>query len=451
VATRLSSVLAVMNKGATPKPVAEPKMKPEENPGVKAKTPEPAKAPADTKPADPAKPAAETVPASDPAAKPADPEPPAPAPAKPAKTKKEPDVEGAVERGFDRIADKLKQQPAQPAPKPAESESALTAKDKSKLAVFKEMAKSNPELATLPGQFEAFVKAEKDYVAKWTAENPGKKFDPTADDHSEFYDEHEPQYDPDEYVEAKASMIARDTVDSRLKADREKSEQAARTASIEQRGVALAKESADELAAAVAGEGITLKKLEAEDPFAFREVKRASEEMATIAKEAVRLFSPDSTTPLDPKNPVHGVLFNRLLAYEGEIQRLEPEDRVKAGPNGRPLQFATLADFQEMSAAQQAKHWTLAMEPVAMKSLLVRDLAAEVNKEISAAEKAAEARLGKKSVQKPPVSPATTAAKPADTKPPSITAGDRIVTPIPPAAATAEDRLAWVARAGMRG
>lgn len=426
-------------------------MKPEDNPGMKAKTPEPPK-PDAAKP-EPKEPDAATPVAASVEQTPAKPE---ETPAKPSKAKKDADVEGSIERGFERIAEKLKPQPTAP-PKPQEPENGLSAKDKSKLAVFKEMAKSNPELATLPGQFEAFVKAEKEYVAKWTAENPGKKFDPSSEDHAEFYDEHEPQYDPDEYVDAKASMIARDTVDNRLKADREKAEQAARAASIDQRGAEMAKESADELASAVAGEGVTLKKLEKEDPFAFREVKRASKEMATLAKETVRLFSPDSTAHFDPNNPVHQVLFNRLIAYESEIQQLDPEDRVKVGPNGRPLQFATLEDFQGMSASQQAKHWTLAMEPAAMKSLLVRDLAAEVNKEISAAEKAAEARIGKRSAQKPttpPATPSSAATKTTDSKPlsspPSVTAGDRTVTPIPPATATIEDRLAWVANAGRR-
>lgn len=346
------------------------------------------------------------------------------------------DVADRIEKGFEKVAKKLEKQ----APKEEKTPdtSGLSKKDADKLRVFEEMAKEkSDEYGNLPAQFKAFVAKEAKYRAAWEKKNPGETFDPNSDDHSDFYEQNEPVFEQDDYVDARAELKSAELFDRKQKALEEKMSKREREAQFEKVAKEAVADVGDALATSLKGEKTDLKTLAAEDPVQAKYIKEAQGDLENLVSELFKVFTPDKNSkPFDGENKVHGVLYNQLQSYEDGLLQMEPQDTMMGNKR-----FTTIERFAKMSPEQQARHWSVFLEPKLVKDYLIQDFSKMVKDKISEDEQLWSQRVSKNGGQSSGKTPAKSPeAKSTDTKPsakktpaPSVSGGDRTTTPIAPA------------------
>lgn len=359
----------------------------------------------------------------------------------------EDDVADRIEKGFEKVAKKLEKQ-APKEEKPSDSNS-LSKRDADKLRVFEEMAKEkSDEYGNLPAQFKAFVAKEAKYKAAWEKKNPGETFDPTADDHSEFYEQNEPVFEQDDYVDARAELRASEAFERKQKAFEEKMAKREREESIEKTAREATADVGDALATAIKGEKVSMKSLSSEDPVEAEYAKEVQGELETLVGELYKVFGRGGGKPFNEDNETHKGLEKRLFRYEGELLQLEPSE-IMMGDR----QFTTLARFGKMSPDQKERHWTIFLEPDLVKHYMVHEYSEKVKAKISAHEGAWSQRVSKNSGQQNGKTPtkaqesktATQAPVAKKTPSPSVSGGDRSATPIAPAKGAETNPLAAMA------
>jgi hypothetical protein len=360
----------------------------------------------------------------------------------------EDDVADRIEKGFEKVAKKLEKQ-APKEEKPSDSNS-LSKRDADKLRVFEEMAKEkSDEYGNLPSQFKAFVAKEAKYKAAWEKKNPGETFDPTADDHSEFYEQNEPVFDQDDYVDARAELKASEAFERKQKALEEKMSEREKKAQFEKTAKEAISDVGDALATALKGEKTDLKSLASEDPVQAKYVKEAQGELENLVEELFKVFTMDpNSKKFDQNDKVHSVLYKQLQSYEDQLLQMEPQETMMG-----QKRFTTIDRFAKMSPDQQARHWSVFVEPKLVKDYLVQDFSAMVKAKISEDEQLWEKRVSKNSGQqngKTPAKaqdskPATQAPAAKKTPSPSVSGGDRSATPIAPAKGAETNPLAAMA------
>ena len=359
---------------------------------------------------------------------------------KPRKPRVEPeeeddDVADRIEKGFEKVAKKLEKQ----APKEEKADPiGLSKKDADKLRVFEEMAKEKgDEYGDLPAQFKSFVSKEAKYKAAWEKKNPGEAFDPNSDDHSDFYEQNEPVFEQDDYVDARAELKSAELFDRKQKALEEKMSKREREAQFEKVAKEAAADVGDALATSLKGEKTDLKTLAAEDPVQAKYIKEAQGDLENLVSELFKVFTPDKNSkPFDGENKVHGVLYNQLQSYEDGLLQMEQQDTMMGNKR-----FTTIERFAKMSPEQQARHWSVFLEPKLVKDYLIQDFSKMVKDKITEDEQLWSQRVSKNGVQSSGKTPAKSSeAKSTDTKPaakktpaPSVSGGDRTATPIAPA------------------
>jgi hypothetical protein len=371
-------------------------------------------------------------------------------PKKPRKQRVEPededdDVVDRIEKGFDKVAKKLEKQ----APKEEKADpNGLSKRDADKLRVFEEMAKEKgDEYGDLPAQFKSFVAKEAKYKAAWEKKNPGETFNP--DDHEEFYDQNSPQYEDDDYVDTRAELKASEAFERKQKAQDEKAAKREREAQFEKSAKEAVSDVGDALATALKGEKTDLKSLASEDPVQAKYVREAQGELETLVEELFKVFTPEQNSKrFDENNKAHSVLYTQLQSYEDGLLQMEPQETMMGNKR-----FTTIERFAKMSPEQQARHWSVFLEPKLVKDYLVQDFSAMVKAKISEDEQLWSQRVSKNGVQSNGKTPAKNPdAKPAESKPaakktpaPSVSGGDRTTTPITPAKAVDSNPLAAMA------
>lgn len=103
-----------------------------------------------------------------------------------------------VERAVRPLVDKLT---------PQEPKIDLSERDKKRLEVIRHLESTNPAYKGLTVKTLDFWRREKDYKEAWEAKNPDQPFEPGAEDHSSFYQKHEPQFTDDDLEAARESLI----------------------------------------------------------------------------------------------------------------------------------------------------------------------------------------------------------------------------------------------------
>lgn len=98
-------------------------------------------------------------------------------------------------------------EPAKPEPAPTPV-SALTARQQRTLQVIQEMQENDPDYQGVPlvNQLNRFYALERDYIARWQKDNPGQKFNRSADEHNDFFATSMPDYTDDAYEDARARL-----------------------------------------------------------------------------------------------------------------------------------------------------------------------------------------------------------------------------------------------------
>lgn len=97
----------------------------------------------------------------------------------------------------------------------------LTPKQRSKHEVLVEMAKAQPDrYSAAPAEYLTSLKAAESYKLEWQKQNPGKRFDPSNEEHDSFFEAVEPQYDEDDYADARSNLKLR-PIQEQLKVTKE--------------------------------------------------------------------------------------------------------------------------------------------------------------------------------------------------------------------------------------
>lgn len=254
------------------------------------------------------------------------------------------------------------------------------------VAAIEHLEKTNPKYKGKLEAFKKFARAEAEHIAKWEKEN-GRKFDPTDEEHSEWYDKHEPDIDPDDITEARVEITAerrarelveRETGSTRKEIDTLKLERDLERAerpipNFLQRNIAkLATAMGEDVAKAIS-ELKENESLEARDPAAHQALNAILPDLSNQTIAAARIFGTEGRA-YNPKDPHHVAVAQAAPELEAVILEL-PADQQKT-PDGRT--FAKLDEWAGMSDSDKAKHWTIDANSM---SLFLANKAAEKAKE----------------------------------------------------------------------
>lgn len=237
----------------------------------------------------------------------------------------------------------------------------LTDKQRETLEVMDFLGKKDSEYSTLVERTMNFWKAEEKYVADWKAKNPDKEFKLDDEEHAEWYEKHEPQYDDEKFASAreqfKANEIERNTLDKvrreterkeRLDTERKRQETEAETITAEVQTAefemikALAPESEQHFL--VDGKPVLTdaqwEKFSEEDPAAAKILRKEGDYLGRKLKELKRLDRYPNTYLPDEKNQLHVALAQLALEKEDKILALPPEQQLHEG-----RRFLTMAEL----------------------------------------------------------------------------------------------------------
>lgn len=284
----------------------------------------------------------------------------------------------------DEIAERVAQRMA---PKATESKpDELSPDDKASREVLEFMARENPEYGRLLKQFDAFIPAEKSYRETWQKANPSKTYDPADTEHEDFYSANDPiqtEEDQEAFDRASNRLEARKTAETIVS---EKEQERARQEAVRTVTGKLKSHDAEitsELIRAVDPElgkiDLKKRKLRDEDPLAEAAVRPYLPALAAMTAELVKAFTPGLNYQFRDDNPLHTEIVRSIYGYENELLKLPSEQQL--ADDGRRL--AAIEDYNKMSPAEKAKHWTIWMEPNAVRALLVRDFAAKAREDLT--------------------------------------------------------------------
>lgn len=312
----------------------------------------------------------------------------------------------------DGVAERMKP-PAVKAPGPVE----LSEEDQLNRNVLEFMAKEQPDFGRLLKRFDAFIPAEKSYREKWEKENPGETYDPSATDHEEFYKANDPiqtEQDQEAFDRAQNRFEARQEADKTYseREDKRLYNEAVKevTGKLKTHDVDITKE----MLAAVDPElaKIDLKKLKEKDPFAAIAMRPYAGSLIAMTAELEKAFTPNLNYQITAGNPLHDAIVHSIFEYEKELLALPAEEQLNDGRRLAPIE-----QYNKMSKADRDRHWTIWMEPKAVKALLVRDFSNKVREDLNVLRTAAGKPVIGSAASEPPkkVEPKPK-DKPVDTK-----------------------------------
>jgi len=305
-------------------------------------------------------------------------------------------------------ASQIREDP-KPEPKPE-----LPDKVQSKMALFEELEQHDVAFKGIVKQVVDFKKVggiEDQYRAEWLKENPGEKFDPNDDEHTEWYADNDPtnQFDDidDQIAAAERRIIKREAREEALKiwseenSKRQSEERRQRIAPIAEQtatdSVLEALEAIDpKLVEVVKKDGE--KGLADEDPIALKLVSQAAQIFSPLITETIKI-SEGLVAPTQ-SNPIHAKIEEVMMSIENSVLALEPSDRIKVETiGGRQVQkrFATMEDFANMPAEKRSRYWTVGKDEVLYK--LRSDQKTIIKQEYDQITTAVKKRYGQSSAQ----------------------------------------------------
>lgn len=324
-------------------------------------------------------------------------------------------VSDALSKGGTKPADKLEKGP----------EDKLSADERKQFVVYKELEQIDP--TRYKGVTDKYLKSLdeiSDYVKTWSKDNPGVKFDPDDDQHNTFFQRVEPAVDEDDWVDAKASIRARDIAARAVAPVNERMQQMERDRAktalepfVQQKQLEavhhLVEHFDPEVAAAIRKQD-GIKELGEKDPITASILTSTAETLGTIAAEVVRLHDEVGGVPYSATNAVHREIADFILGQEHRISSLPPHEKERDGK-----MFIGRQQYQQLSDDQKARYWFLNQDDVIY--LLAQKYASQAKKlrdsKIDEFNKTAD-KLGFKKIEAPKTTPATEEKKPKETPKP---------------------------------
>lgn len=246
----------------------------------------------------------------------------------------------------------------------------LTEDQRETVSVLERMGKDYPQYVNLAKEFSEASKRAKDYQAKWESANPGHAFDPEADEHNEFFEKNDVDWNDAHFNRAIARIEAEKAAE---KATAKSSEKLSELESKDQlresepkvraQSIATARDYFKELGAdyvkVLNDDGSInreeIKRLTDEDPVR-QAVFEAAHGVEGFAAELHRL------TLVDPKgrplyafnkdNPNHQFIAQFVQDEEAAMKALPAEDQASDGKR-----FATADEYAAMTPEKRRHYW----------------------------------------------------------------------------------------------
>lgn len=328
-------------------------------------------------------------------------------------------VSDSLSRTSTKPADKLDKGP----------EDKLSDAERKQFVVYQELEQLDP--TRYKGVTAKYIKSLdeiSDYVKTWSKENAGVKFDADDKEHNAFFERVEPEVDEDDWVDAKASIRARQIADKAIAPVNERMQQMERERAkaaleplVQQKQMeamhSLLENFDPEIAASIRKPD-GAKELQAKDPITADILNRTATNLFVLSAEVVRLHDPMGGVAYDPSNAAHKEIADFIIGQEQRIGKLAPADKTRDGQMFMPRQ-----QFQRLGEDQKHLYWFLNQDDVI--DLLAQKYAHQA-KNLRAARieefnKTAES-LGYKKLEVSKEAPKDDAAKPKETPKPKETA-----------------------------
>lgn len=301
---------------------------------------------------------------------------PAKTPKKPAPKKDDQDMADRIVAGITDSNEKLLAK-MRPTPEVAPAENVeLDPEDKHQLEVFAAMAQMPGVEPDLPKKFEKFFKLQEAYQDVWEKDNPGKSYDPDADEHADWYEAHQPAYDERKFSRAQTEIAARKIVAE--KEVENNARHALQTAisvaesSIESSSEALEEGIKKQLEDLVGENTI----LETPGPIS-KEFQKTVGSLTDKITTASVLMTPGTGIQFDINNPTHKAIQDDVYEFDADIAALDEAEQRKVvstalGKKSRLLgkTFVSMAQYSKLPEADRAKHWSVATEPALVAKLM---------------------------------------------------------------------------------
>lgn len=221
-----------------------------------------------------------------------------------------------------------------------------------------------------------------EYARGWEARNPGKAYDPEADEHEEFYQSIERPWSAEEFTDARADMIAEQKM-------------AAKSAKLEEKQRAIEEREAKRELTAAAGQTVnTVAMLLAQnvdeaahnvikEPGGFAKLQENDPITADALVEALDALSPRIQTAIFVDDPSQRISFDAKKNPEQKAwldYLFEKEAQYAGQSDDRGRLFASRGEFVKLPPAQQARRWYLTVDHLI--SEMVADTVTEVKERI---------------------------------------------------------------------
>lgn len=250
----------------------------------------------------------------------------------------------------------LQSSPSKPTDAVRKPEDDLKPDDLHDYEVAVKLSEINPKYKDAPRVVLDQVRRSEQYATRWETANPGKEFDPDADEHNEFFDGLEKPWSDHEFrtaeIEMAAERVAAKTTranDTRIKALEQDNARLELTPVIERTFTTAAGHLAKQLDVYDKVANGSWDKFADEDPITAQAMADALGPLQPLIEAIVQIDDPKGRFPVDDKNPAHQSWLALLADKEGAYAGVENEGKM----------FATRIAYSRMNTAQRTKHWYL--------------------------------------------------------------------------------------------
>ncbi len=237
-------------------------------------------------------------------------------------------------------------------------------------AVLEVMADLWPE--RYAGKPAAFLRASNEiaaYRARWQAENPGKKFDPRAAEHDQFFAGlSEADWDEEDFKRAEAVLLAERRIENKTKGLKDKLTAVERKLAETELMPVVARVQAQVIReiGSVLGQDYgkivgpdgtvaedVLQKVQETDPLGTSILLEQAARTAQVIEQAARLYH--GLDAFDPKNPIHREVRQFIQETEKAIASAPESEKL----DNRGRLFATWQEYAKLGADEREKRWTI--------------------------------------------------------------------------------------------
>lgn len=301
----------------------------------------------------------------------------------------------------------------------------LSSEDKDTYELFKVLEETDPRYKGRPSEFLSFVQKLSSYRKRWEKSHAGEAFNPSADDHEDFYTTNQPSFEESDLDKARIRLETRREVESRMSKEREdyqkrltELEEKTVVPELERQAAIKSDKAVGQFVANITDEVLRKsvtedsEKLRESDPLAFEILNNAA---SVVRQEVAELHNIiHRKNYFNAQNPMHKHLAQTIDRQEAAIKQLPAAQQVYDGKR-----FATRDEWASLTPTQRNQYWMLSEDDV-VEMLSVRT-SAEALKALDAERKRVDTLAAKYGYTKPagaPVTP-TPAAKPAATPAPA--------------------------------